>query len=457
MLTRVTNMVRRQEGVSSTRLRIIPRNNQAPFEVQLPPVGVVLGADAGSDVHVDDPAVSRRHASVAPVSGGFEINDLSSRNGTWVDGVAITRAVVPVGTTFRIGSTIVQVLPSEESISVPPSAANVFGAMLGGSLAMRSVFGILERASMAQAPALLLGESGTGKELAARALHEQGARKGGPFVVFDCGAASDTLVESELFGHKRGAFTGAIADKPGAFALAHGGTLFLDEIGDLPLNLQPKLLRMLERGEVTPLGARKSETYDVRFVAATHRDLWDEVARGTFRGDLYYRLAVVEVHLPPLRARTEDVPFLVQQFLKANGAAHNDVAGPALDRLMRYQWPGNVRELRNVIARAVALAAPKAAFADMPIVLRPSAASAPKGGPLATADVSYHDAKAALIARFEREYLTDLLRRSGENLSLAARTAGLERKYLYRVLERNAMLPARLKDERIAAESDDES
>jgi len=258
--------------------------------------------------------------------------------------------------------------------------------------------------------------------------------------VFDCGAASDTLIESELFGHKRGAFTGAVSDRPGAFALAHGGTLFLDEIGDLPLSLQPKLLRLAERGEVTPLGGHSGEHYDVRIIAATHRDLWAEVGRGTFRGDLYYRLAVVEVRLPSLRERTDDVASLVRVFLQANSFSGGEVGGPVLERLIAYGWPGNVRELRNVIARAVALAPPSAAFDQLPILLRSSSAARSET-PLARADVPYHQARASVLARFDRDYLEDLLRREGGNLSQAARVAGLERKYLYKVLERSALLP----------------
>jgi two-component system response regulator GlrR len=310
---------------------------------------------------------------------------------------------------------------------------------------MRQVFAVLERASRSDASILFLGESGTGKELAARAVHDASPRKDGPFVVFDCGAATDTLVESDLFGHVRGAFTGAAGDREGAFAAAHGGTLFLDEIGDLPVALQPKLLRMLEAGEVVPLGGRKPSRYDVRVVAATHRDVFGEVARGGFRGDLYYRLAVVEVHVPPLRQRPDDIAHLVKLFLGKAGAPQlaSQVGGEALARLERYHWPGNVRELRNVITRAVALAGPDDDFQSLPFVLRPTAA-APETGGAFKADRPFHDAKDALIARFEREYLTDLVQRAGGNLSQAARIAGLERKFLYKVLERAGV---RTKDE----------
>ncbi|WP_394831514.1 sigma 54-interacting transcriptional regulator [Pendulispora rubella] len=406
--------------------------------VTLPTVGVLVGADSSCEVRLEDPAVSRKHATIVPVAEGFEVSDLGSRNGTWLDGARITRVVAPAGATLGIGNSLVQLLPEEDSLDIPPSEATSFGDLFGSSEPMRRIFAILERASRSSAPVLLLGESGTGKELAARALHASSLRRGGPFVVFDCGAASTTLIESELFGHKKGAFTGAHRDHSGAFAAAHGGTLFLDEIGDLPLSVQPKLLRLLERSEVTPLGARAAERYDVRFVAATHRNLWSDVGAGHFRGDLYYRLAVVEIHLPPLRQRKDDIPPLVRALLRANGASDAEVGGPQLERLLRYAWPGNVRELRNVMARAVALGMPGAKFGDMPILLRTDGATRE---PIAQADMPYIEAKEALLARFDRDYCADLLNRSGPNLSEAARMAKIERKYLYRVLERAGIRP----------------
>jgi DNA-binding NtrC family response regulator len=329
----------------------------------------------------------------------------------------------------------VQLMPADEAVDIPPSKSDHFGGLYGGSHAMRQVFAILERAAKSNAPVLFLGESGTGKELMARGVHDHSPRKDGPFVVFDCGASTETLIESDLFGHTKGAFTGAAGERVGAFAAAHGGTLFLDEIGDLPVGLQPKLLRMLEAGEVTPLGGRKSEKYDVRVVAATHRDVFGEVSRGGFRGDLYYRLAVVEVHVPPLRQRIEDLSRLVTMFLdRAGSPLAKQVGGTALERLERYHWPGNVRELRNVITRAVALAGPDDDFQSLPFVLRPTSAAPDEIS--FKADKPFHDAKDALVARFEREYLADLVQRAGGNLSQAARIAGLERKFLYKLLER---------------------
>jgi DNA-binding NtrC family response regulator len=437
IVTRVTNAIAARTGVHSAQLRVVDGPDRG-LEIDLPAAGIVIGTEKTCDVVLKDQFVSRRHCSIAPVANGFQITDLGSRNGTVIDGVAVGKVVAPPGVALRIGKTLVQLMPADEVVAIPPSTNDHFGGLYGGSIAMRQVFAILERAAKSSAPVLFLGESGTGKELMARGVHDHSPRKTGPFVVFDCGASTETLIESDLFGHTKGAFTGAAAERVGAFAAAHGGTLFLDEIGDLPVGLQPKLLRMLEAGEVTPLGGRKSEKYDVRVVAATHRDVYAEVARGGFRGDLYYRLAVVEVHVPPLRQRKEDLARLIAMFLERAGAPQlaKQVGGVALDRLEHYHWPGNVRELRNVITRAVALAGPDDDFQSLPFVLRPTAA-APAGEDLAfKADQPFHAAKDALVARFEREYLEDLVKRAGGNLSQAARIAGLERKFLYKLLER---------------------
>ncbi len=437
-LTRVTNVQPRFGGEAGCRLRVID-GPDAGAELSIPVVGAIVGADPTADITLADEAVSGRHCSIVPSDAGFKIKDLDSRNGTYVDGVAITEAEVPIGAVLAIGRTLVHLMPAEDTAEIPPSDAARFGAMVGHSLPMRQVYAVLERSSRTEASVLIIGESGTGKELAARAVHDNSPRADAPFVVFDCGAASETLIASDLFGHVRGAFTGANTDRTGAFASAHTGTLFLDEIGDLPLGLQPKLLRMLEAGEVTPLGATKREKYDVRIVAATNRDLWEDVGAGTFRGDLYYRLAVVEVHLPTLRARKQDIPDLVRLFLDATDGA---VEGDNLDKLMAYHWPGNVRELRNIVTRAKALAAPEAEFHEMPILFRPGARAA-AGESSVTADRPFHEAKADVIEKFERAYLQDLLARAGGNLSQAARVAGLERKYLYRVLDRHDMRPRR--------------
>ena len=454
LVTRVTNAVAARPPIRAAQLRVVDGPDRG-LEVELPPVGVVIGTERSCDVVLTDAFVSRRHCSVSPTAAGFSITDLGSKNGTVIDGVAVQKVTAPPGVALRIGKTLVQLMPADEVLDIPPSKNDRFGALYGGSPAMRSVFAVLERASKSAAPILFLGESGTGKELMARGVHDNSPRKDGPFVVFDCGASTETLIESDLFGHTKGAFTGAAADRQGAFAAAHGGTLFLDEIGDLPVALQPKLLRMLEAGEVVPLGGRKSERYDVRIVAATHRDVFGEVARGGFRGDLYYRLAVVEVHVPPLRQRTGDLKALIAMFLERAGSPElaKQVGGAALEKLERYHWPGNVRELRNVITRAVALAGPDDDFQSLPFVLRPTMA-APEGQAI-KADRPFHEAKDELIARFEREYLTDLVQKAGGNLSQAARIAGLERKFLYKLLERAGLRATPPKPDADADEAED--
>ncbi len=420
-------------GATRCRLRVV-LGPDAGTEVDIPPQGIVIGAGSASDIALHDSTVSSRHCAVRAVGPGFEVSDLGSKNGTFYDGAGITKATVPAGATLRLGESLVQLLPTEELVAIDPSSADHFGGLLGESVAMRRVYALFERVASARAPVLLIGESGTGKEVCARALHAEGSRRDGPFVVFDCAAASESLVESDLFGHVRGAFTGAHEERPGAFALADGGTLFLDEIGELPPRLQPKLLRALESGETQPLGGRKPVRHDVRLIAATNRDLRKEVARGTFRGDVYFRLAVVEVHLPPLRERMEDVPTLLAHFLRREGASTDNLSSPNLDRMSAYAWPGNVRELRNVVSRAVALATPGSPFAKMPLVL--GAMSAESAVPRVRVDKPFAEAKAAWIEDFERAYVTELLARHGHNLAEAARVAGVERKHLYRVMAR---------------------
>ena len=305
---------------------------------------------------------------------------------------------------------------------------------------MRQVFAILERAAKSSAPVLFLGESGTGKELMARGVHDAARRA--RTVRSSCSTAArctETLIESELFGHTKGAFTGAARERAGAFARRHGGTLFLDEIGDLPVGLQPKLLRMLEAGEVTPLGAPQArEVRRPRRRGDASRCLRRGRARRISRRPLSTGSPSSRSTSPPLRQRKDDLARLIAMFLERAGAAQlaKQVGGAALDRLEHYHWPGNVRELRNVITRAVALAGPDDDFQSLPFVLRPTAA-APAGEDLAfKADRPFHAAKDALVARFEREYLEDLVKRAGGNLSQAARIAGLERKFLYKLLER---------------------
>jgi transcriptional regulator with PAS, ATPase and Fis domain len=295
---------------------------------------------------------------------------------------------------------------------------------------------------------MVTGETGTGKELVSRAIHQRSPRRGGPFVVFDCGAVARNLIESELFGHERGAFTGAVASRAGVFEQAHGGTIFLDELGELPLELQPALLRVLEQREVRRVGDRRVRSVDVRVVAATNRDLQQLVKEGRFREDLYYRLAVVEVHLPPLRDRPEDFGLLTEHILRSASFEHSvrGVAPDVRQILGAYHWPGNVRELRNTLLRAIPFC--EGDLIDMqalPEALLEGAeaeadvADVSRGLPLPNSDLSLKEAKDHLIEAFEKRYLEDLLERCDGNLSKAARDAGVDRKTIARMLKRHGI------------------
>jgi len=300
---------------------------------------------------------------------------------------------------------------------------------------MRQLFALLERIAPSEASVLVLGETGTGKELCAEALHAHSLRKARPLVVVDLAAVQPNLIESELFGHVRGAFTGAVSDRAGAFERADGSTLFLDEIGELSSELQPRLLRALERGQVKRVGANDYRTVNVRVVAATNRDLLSLASEGRFREDLYHRLAVLAVRLPPLRERRDDVPMLVQALLQQLGRP--GAIGPAtLARLGAHDWPGNVRQLRNVIERAVSLS-PGAGEVPPELLVLPEDRSAPT--PSSSSGLPFKEAKERLIEAFEREYLEGLLSRCGGNVSRAAREAGIDRVYLHRLLKRYAL------------------
>jgi len=296
---------------------------------------------------------------------------------------------------------------------------------------MRAAFALLERAAASDATVLIEGETGTGKEGAARGLHDGSTRRSGPFVVVDCGAIPAELLESELFGHERGAFTGASAARAGAFEEADGGTIFLDEIGELPLDLQPKLLRAIEHRQIRRVGSNLHKTVDVRLVAATHRDLRADVNDGRFRPDLYFRLAVVRINLPPLRERPEDIPLLVERIV--DGLVDDPAArAPLLDgalvtALQRGAWAGNVRELRNHLERCLVLGGPVPLAAPGPVV------GAVDGR------IPYAEARQRALDEFERRYLEDLLRRHDGKVASAARAAGVNRAYLYRLLQRHGL------------------
>jgi len=325
------------------------------------------------------------------------------------------------------------------------SGGERFGELYGDSTPMREVFGLLARVAPTDLGVVLLGETGTGKELAARALHAEGERAGAPFVVLDCGAIQPNLIESELFGHERAAFTGADRPRKGAFEVADGGTIFLDEIGELPLELQPKLLRVLERREVQRLGASRPEAIDVRLVAATHRNLAQMVTAGTFREDLYFRLAEMEIRLPPLRDRKEDIPLLARRMLAELAEAGGPtvpLSDAALQTLKRRDWPGNVRQLRNVLRRAAVMATGETIepedLESLPI------SGPPPSAPEATVDASLplKEARDAWSAPLERDYLERVLRHHVGDLDAASAHAGIHRKSFERLLRRHDLKAA---------------
>jgi DNA-binding NtrC family response regulator len=336
---------------------------RVPLGAALERGAVVIGSDAEqADVHIDDLHVSARHCELTTIAAGVKLRDLESRNGTKVQGIAVDSALLEPGVVITIGTT--QIVFEEEAAEeedeeeageevLDLEGPSRFGDALGHSTAMRRVFGVLQRLAPTDLTITILGETGTGKDVLARAIHEASPRRSAPFVVFDCGAAAPTLIESQLFGHERGAFTGAVDQRRGAFEQADGGTLFLDEIGELSLDLQPKLLRVLEQRRVARLGSQTERPVDVRIVCATNRELAREVSIGQFRQDLFFRVNAAVVRLPPLRERPEDLVPLIQHF--AGQMEGLEVSPDALGILTSYDWPGNVRELRNVISSASAV------------------------------------------------------------------------------------------------------
>jgi transcriptional regulator with GAF, ATPase, and Fis domain len=404
---------------------------------------VMIGTDQSCDLVLTDRSVSRKHLTLTVDRGGVVVRDLGSRNGTFLASARINEAELRVGAVLSAGQSAMTIQPRWYVRELPPSANRRFGEVLGESLAMREIFAILERVAPTDVTVLVEGESGTGKELVARSIHAASPRASMPYVVFDCGAVPGELADSELFGHKRGAFSGAVSDRIGAFAQADGGTLCLDELGELPIDLQPKLLRVLESGEFKPVGSDTPRKVDVRVVASTNRELHAEVRRGRFRADLMYRLEVVKLRLPPLRQRPEDVAVLVAKLLEGQIAKDDSVGGENLRKLVGYGWPGNVRELRNTLARAVALASvpgkPPPRFADLVLNLGPASTAPSTIGaewPGVSSPVAYKEAKDAVLHIFHRAYVTALLDRHNGSVREASDAAGLSRKHLYELMRR---------------------
>ncbi|MCG8422644.1 MAG: sigma 54-interacting transcriptional regulator [Proteobacteria bacterium] len=433
---------------------------------------IVIGSHERCDFALSDPTVSRQHCEIVLVERGYQVRDLDSTNGTYIDRARIGVITVDQDARLRLGDTVVRIVPASHTVQVDLSDRTQFGPLLGRSPSMRRIFDVLSRVAPTDATVLITGESGTGKEVAARAIHEASGRADGPFVVVDCGALPSNLIESELYGHLRGAFTGALRDRRGAFEAASGGTLFLDEIGELPLDMQTRLLGALERRQVQPLGSARVVSVDVRVVAATNRDLLSEINRGGFREDLYFRLAVVTVHMPALRERPEDIPLYIQEFLSEWSRAASSTLSldqATMEKLSRQSWRGNVRELRNVLERATALgevdldpaATPMRAQSsparagsdranpvDRPTALPPDNSSAGRAVPEGAdrgVDIAipFKVGKQALIDTYERAYIAQLMQAHQNNITRAARAAEIDRVYLLRLLDKFGMRPTR--------------
>lgn len=401
-----------------------------------------VGTDAANGLVLTDPTVSRHHCAVSATEDGFLLRDLGSTNGTTIDGVRVVKAYVAPGSVIGLGKTSLRFEASEDGeIREPLSDSTEFGDALASSPAMRRIFALLPRIAAADSTLLLEGETGTGKGLLAEAVHNASPRSTGPFVVVDCGAIPPTLIESELFGHEKGAFTGAHATRAGAFEAASGGTLFLDELGELPLDMQPKLLRALEDRQVKPVGGNRLISVDVRVIAATNRDLREEVNRSRFRSDLYYRLNTIRLRIPALRERRDDIPLLVAHFYRQFSADESDPPADLVMEMCRHDWPGNVRELRSAVERAL-LIGDLATFHELGQYTHDGAASGEQAAvthePFDPA-LSFRAAKERAMGRWTRWYVDELVRRHDGNLSKASRAARMDRNHLRELMRRSGL------------------
>ncbi len=398
---------------------------------------IVVGRNEACDLVVDDRKVSAVHMEFVATERGVRVRDLGSRNGSFLQDTRIGEVYILKPCVVTLGDTALEFLPSNpEQVDVPDAAQ--FGPLVGSSAGMRTVFERLRKAAPTELTVLILGETGTGKELVAAAIHGASARANKPFVVVDCGAIPPSLAESALFGHERGSFTGAVDKRISPFVEADGGTIFLDELGELPVDVQPKLLRALAEQRIKAVGSNTYRPFNARVIAATRRDLVREVNAGTFRSDLYFRVAQLRVELPALRERLEDIPALVKKMVADMGdkGAYDRITNDSLERLMRHDWPGNVRELRNVVS--VALAFGKEGPLDMAAHLAPmSSVSASESTPVRGR--TFQDAKREILARFEREYFTALYHECNGNVSEIGRRAAMERAHVRGYLRRHGI------------------
>lgn len=445
-----------------------------------------IGSMSDNDFVLADDTVSRYHCRIVQEEGGYLVVDLGSTNGVYINGVRVREAYLYSGCTIGIGQSDVQFFTVQEKVEVVPSQKTRLGDIVGKNVKMRELYSVIEKIAPSSATVIIEGETGTGKEVVAQTIHKLSPRAQNTMMVFDCGAVPKNLIESELFGHEKGSFTGAIMTRQGLFEMAHGSTLFLDELGELPPELQPKLLRALEQREIRRVGGTRSIKVDVRIIAATNRQLEEEVRSGRFRQDLFYRLSVVRLSLPPLRERLDDLPLLVETFLHDH--AYNrlpdgsrkctHISPQAMDLLMAYSWPGNVRELINAIERAVSFASGDELLPEhLPDGIRLGEYGRERSGPISVRSprprspllasesnrlmlsegppsrtslqphqsmppqspqtgLPFKDAKELWVAAFERQYILSLLGKNRGNISHAAREAEIDRKYFRKLMRK---------------------
>jgi DNA-binding NtrC family response regulator len=415
---------------------VITQGPDAGRRVGVSKTSFSVGKDTACDLCLPDPTVSRNHLEIECRGDSYTIRDLESTNGTKVDGIQIKEAYLVPGSRIAAGNVELIFQPFYEKPGPELVECERFGSLVAASPAMKTILGLLRKAARSTSTVLMHGETGVGKSALAQAFHSEGPRSMGPFVVFDCGSVAPTLIESELFGAKKGAFTGAVSSRPGACEQAQNGTLFLDEIEELPLELQTKLLRVIEEREVRRLGSTKSVSLNIQIIAASKIDLGQAARSGSFRLDLYYRIAVIDIQVPPLSERVEDIPLLCRHFLGERGGddAWARLEPSLREQLTNYSWPGNLRELRNVLERLQCIGPD-----GMPVV---SEVIDETDGELPLAlDMNrpFKEVKEELIDSFELQYLERLLSRSDGRVAPAARAAGLNRKYFYDLLKKHGL------------------
>ncbi|MEZ4704756.1 MAG: sigma 54-interacting transcriptional regulator [Bdellovibrionota bacterium] len=423
---------------------VVMQDDVATKEYSMSKGTITIGSSSKSDLILSDDTVSRNHAEIKKTKDGYLLRDLESTNGTFLGNVKVREVFLGSNANIRVGRTKIKFISEDERLEIYPSKKSKFGDMIGQSIEMRKIFGVLEKVAPTNVTVVIGGETGTGKELVAKAVHEHSKRAKRPFIIFDCGAVAENLIESELFGHEKGSFTGATTTRQGAFELADEGTIFLDEIGELSLDLQPKLLRVLETGEVKRVGADRAKKVNVRVVAATHRNLKEMVKQNLFREDLFFRLSVVQILLPPLRKRRDDVETLIKHFFelskKENHIGENvdGISDEAKRLLMEYQWPGNIRELKNAMDRAMSFCdGSQIEIQHLPEYLRDTpTTSAATSLPSFDEDLPFKEAKEKWVETFEKDYLINILRKNDMNISKAAKEAGIDRKSVQRLLKK---------------------